>query len=196
MSRWRYSIVHTSEERLPLAIYETCMESVLRISMGPVYDIRQRNGVRRGIRAMYVNVLAGLHQCEEGTVYICEHDVLYPDGYFDWRAGKGEITYAKYALFLLPDGWALRNTYALSSCAGDRDALIAAIEAKLVEHCKRGKVARVEPAPTGYRDDGCQTVDIRHGQNYTGERNAECFPDHEYWGNAAEWWRKLKGEGQ
>lgn len=193
MSTTSYNIIQTEEERLDPIIRMASRASIRRAAgdYAKVIRITQRHTVRRGIRAMLINVLCALHQCQYDTVFIGEHDVLYPEGYFDYRAAAGDVTYAARALYLLPDGWAKRGSPALSSCAGNRDALIEAFDEILLQHCTRGKVSRVEPKATGLRIGAECTVDIRHGANYTGLRTAKCYLDDKYWGNAAEWWRKL-----
>jgi hypothetical protein len=61
----------------------------------------------------------------------------------------------------------------LSNCAGPRDILEKAIRAKLAEARRRGAPVWAEPGRALETSTPLPTVDVRHGRNFTGDREAE-----------------------
>ena len=125
--------------------------------------------------ALYCNILCGLHRCYEGDVYLCEHDVLYPQDWCDYDIPAGKISYHQNGYFYKPGhGFAVRVGYPLSTLAGDRDLLIDVFKKKMHELLAVGRVKWAEPRADAfdvvYRK-GTPFIDIRHGGNFTGDRN-------------------------
>jgi hypothetical protein len=130
---------------------------------------------------LYRQILAGLDQASNRLVFLCEHDVLYPDDYFDQMAIAAErhgIVANRYVIHLSPSGFfpADRTINFLSNIAGDRLLLKGMIAAKLAE-ARAGKLVFAEPQGTEIATAFCASpvCDIRHGSNLTGMRTSSEY---------------------
>lgn len=126
-------------------------------------------------------ILKGLAHIDTEYVALCEHDVIYPVGYFEAALavadGIGERwTYCGNAVHLTARGWGAHANYPrarLLSCLTARRADLVSFFAERSMSIDRGERVRVaEPI-----DDGCVSwecvepvIDIRHGENLTGDR--------------------------
>jgi hypothetical protein len=132
----------------------------------PVHEANHQN--------LYRQILAGIELASGRTILLAEHDVLYPPGYHTTmaKAAAGRICFNTNVWRLSAKGYfrASRPHRLLSNCAGPRDTVERAISAKVTEVQRLGTPQRAEP------DEGCEvsttlpTVDVRHGQNFTGNR--------------------------
>ena len=189
-----YDIVWTTDGSAPASII---MASLGTLPMNNI-TIHQRHTCRRSLRCMFINILCGLQQCEHDIVFICEHDVLYPRGYFDADLVTDAVTYSEWGVFLSAAGFRTRTRPALSSLAGDRKTLMRLFHGKLAEHYANGKVGWCElTAPDGLwhmRKATAPYVDVRHGMNYTGGRDGGMTCQNVLeWGNAGKLWEKIGG---
>jgi len=159
----------------------------------------QRRGAPKSIRSYYINLIAALNQCESGTVWICEHDVLYPPDWFDESLIESPITYAAHGYYLTNRGYTNRNGAPMSTLAGDVDTIRRALTDKLKEHFAGGRVKWTEPGiKDGYktmrtlRKNVTPYIDVRHGGNFTGARNGGKPRDAvEPWGCYKELWESM-----
>lgn len=141
---------------------------------------------------MYGQILSGISEAQSDLIVLAEHDVLYPEGYHEAmlaNAAAGALCYNNNIWCLNARGF-FRSAECdfLSNCGGQRDVLIQRIHGKIEEIKVRGYVNWAEPAADARFSSPNPTVDIRHGQNFTGTRQA---PDGkyqsqiEYWGSAS-----------
>ncbi len=127
-------------------------------------------------RTLFRQILAGLDRASHELVFLCEHDVLYPEDYFCEMAGPAcehGIVANRHVIHLSPAGFfpADRSINFLSNIAGCRPRLQSMIGGKLAE-LSAGKLVFAEPQgnqiPVVFSSK--PVVDIRHGRNLTGMR--------------------------
>lgn len=156
--------------------------------------------------SIYRNILAGLEKVTTPFVALAEHDVLYPEHYFDHRPTH-DIEYNKNRWCLHADlgEFSRRPEMALSQCFARTDVLRKAIMERLsvaatfAEHSKsfepgnRGPIAEVElgltPMSVGRFKSMHPTIDITgHGYNLTGPKkpHGKTRDRMKYWGAFAE----------
>jgi len=144
---------------------------------------------------LYQQILAGVARAAANTICLVEHDVLYAPDYFTAMvaavaANPDKLIYNHHLIGLDSISYFVpRWPYnMLSNLAATKDVLVRQLQAKVAEVIRVGDVAISEPdgavisTPT-------PTVDIRHQQNFTGNREAaEHLPMvHAYWGHARRW---------
>ena len=139
-------------------------------------------------RNVYEQILAGIGAAAKPVIALAEHDVLYPPGYFEAladAAGDG-VCYNTNLWRLNAHGFfRTANTHLLSNCGGARGLLARRIRAKLGEARRRGIPDWAEPRGDAEFRAPHPTVDIRHGTNFTGGRNApngRYRQSIDYWG--------------
>jgi hypothetical protein len=142
-------------------------------------------------RNMYEQILAGISAARSDLIVLAEHDVLYPIGYYDCliaATGAG-ICYNTNLRVLNSKGFFHPPVcHFLSNCGGKREVLAERIQAKIEEIRAEGTVAWAEPPGDSEFSSLYPTVDIRHGDNFTGGRDAPdgtYFSKIEYWGNSS-----------
>lgn len=140
----------------------------------------------RGYLAMTTQILAGLLLAESDVVFLCEHDCLYPDGYFDHRPSSRYVySYAGHTWKVDAEtGRALHyRCEQVSGLCADRELLLDHYRARVAHIEARGFSMRLgfEPGkPTrhgGLDDIPRETwwnerpiVDVRHGANLSPTR--------------------------
>lgn len=184
-----FAVVYYSNGRAPEPLRRYCLRLLVReatASGGEVvlvtWDPMPARGCRQIVwplheanyQNLYRQILTGIEHASARTILLAEHDVLYPPGYHSTMAQA-----AARRICINTNVWRLNaNGYfrmpslrrLLSNCAGPRVAVECAIRAKLGEAERLGTPKRAEP------DDACEvstalpTVDVRHGQNFTGNR--------------------------
>lgn len=138
--------------------------------------------------SIFNQILKGLDEVDAGdTVFLLEHDVLYPEAYFGYMTAIVEEHEEGYAGLVYNTNVYCMNSYGffpfrdyplLSNLAGESTIMREAIESKL---------ARAEADTLVWSEPGMDdtynarrvvstapTVDIRHGRNLTGDR---CPPE-------------------
>jgi len=197
------TVIWTTDQSVKSSISAYSMESIISNSPAGIriIEIVQSEQCTRSIKAMMINIMCAMQQCDTEIVYICEHDVLYPADYFDIRDVKYGVTYASNGLFLSHDGYSVRQHPPLSALAGRREILLQAFDDKLWEFYVRKSIKWSEPSPvdgiTRLRNNINPYIDIRHGNNYTGPRNGlQTMSESDYWGNASELWDEILCEDQ
>lgn len=183
------SIVYYSDGRAPASILAGC-RSVLTVSArisGATIVERCGADDKRTHSNIYRKILSGLDDVpDNGPVFLAEHDVLYPPGYFDLRALPDGVGYNTNIVILtmhgfFPAGAGMR----LSNAVGRRDDLRCAIERKLDE-AERGTVVWAEPYAAWWWSSDLPTVDVRGTWNFTGTRTSEQYSESDpYWGPAS-----------
>lgn len=203
MAKTTKSIIYCTCPGLDENIRKFCFDRLkkqAKESHAQLVTINQDTETPKGIRAYYDNLILGIARSRHDIVFIAEHDVCYPDNYFNQHI-TDEITYCSNVVYLLPDGFRKREySYApLSTLAGDKKAVKRAIERK-IEALEAGtKIDWFEPgiddstfAPT-FREFPLPILDIRHGGNFT-KNDKTFFPEtdvHEYWGKSNELWQAI-----
>jgi len=185
------TIIYTTDGKLNPQIRDFCFEHLKTNAPKEISIVKVENdeGEERSHAALYGNILAGIDAAKTKFVFLVEHDVLYPEGYFDVKDSP-KLSYSKDVIYLSEKGFSKRRLSSgpLSTFAGDKTILKEAIQAKLA---KGEKLKFAEP---GIDDEfaelvtfrnvkGC-IIDIRHGGNFTGDRKAKKYLDKvPYWGS-------------
>jgi hypothetical protein len=163
-------------------IIDNCTDTIYDIVSSGHACIRQNvqnSEVESSVFAMYCHILSALYECHAGTVYICEHDVLYPIDWCDFTPLDGTLSYhGNGYIYQLGDGFMPRGNPPLSTLCGERDLLIDAFTKNLSEYFTTGKIKHSEPKsyPIVMRT-GTPYIDIRHGLNATGSRSGKFTPE-------------------
>jgi hypothetical protein len=129
-------------------------------------------------------------------LFLCEHDVLYPDSHFleslDENKGKW-LTYNSNVIHMTRRGFEFTNfPHFLSTCCSFKSFLEDAIVQKQKEFDELGRVVHcelaVETTIPVYIFSGTDSIlDIRHGTNVTGDRDTGNYEDfNEFWGSYSE----------
>lgn len=196
------SIIRTEVEGMAPESVQRFSEKWMRREAGDaqVVVIRQDKSAPRTHASLYVNILCALNQCAHAKVFITEHDVLYPAGYFAAdKVPEHGISYAKSGFYLLREGYAWRNGTPMSTLCGHIDALRACLSVKLAD-CLNGKrIVWTEPGRGDSVDYSVRHepfLDIRHGQNWTGSRGGGLRHTVWPWGHYAELWNAIEKEEQ
>jgi hypothetical protein len=181
--------VRASGGELVLVTWYPIQARSCRQVVWPVHESNHHN--------LYRQILAGIEAASAQTILLAEHDVLYPPGYHTAMAeAAGRTICFNTNVWRLSSSGYFRTRplrHLLSNCAGPRAAVERAISAKAAEVQRLGTPQRAEP-------DGCEvfttlpTVDVRHGQNFTGSRkSADGFylPTIEHWGSFTRYTRLM-----
>jgi hypothetical protein len=127
---------------------------------------------------IYNQIMAGLKKAKHDTIFLAEHDVLYPKSHFDLRP-QDKIVYNSNVYHLTRDGYfKAPPVNFLSALVAKKEILTFGIQEKLKEIETTGRVVWAEPqGPNGCeRVEGADPIiDIRHGHNLTGMRSSEKY---------------------
>jgi hypothetical protein len=134
-------------------------------------------------RNIYGQISLGLSSAKYNTIFLAEHDVLYPDSHFDLRncqeIQEGKIVFNSNVYHLTKSGiFKAQGCNFLSTLVSDKNILAGGIRAKLRELNSTGQVLWCEPEGiNGYkRIEGKDPVlDIRHTRNLTGTRESDSY---------------------
>lgn len=169
------------------------------------------------LRSISYQMLQGCIAAEGfDLIFFCEHDVFYPEGYFDWEPDNKQPHKTQYyndnVIFTCGKGYFKRGTDRLpdvmgpcSMGTGFRECLIDALDKRILRNDKGGRILysevgnckeekkdgwKVAPRTTEY-----PALDIQHGDNYTrhklSRRNTQFYHYDEYWGSFHELWQRL-----
>ena len=135
---------------------------------------------------IYGQILKGIGLAKYETVFLAEHDVLYPESHFDLKDSQelkeGYILYNSNVYHLNKQGFFKAHDHNfLSTLVSDRYTLDRGIRAKLRELYKTHRVIWAEPeGPNGYKriEGEHPIVDIRHESNLTGSRTSTSYETH------------------
>jgi hypothetical protein len=159
---------------------------------------------QRGLHDCYLKIANGLDGlAPDDTVYLLEHDVLYPDGYFSRECGPdASFLYHQPVFRQNQHGFFPHTRGMLTSCVrSTAGQLTACFQKRLVwlrNHVRitwdePGGMGEVAPMVLDQCPDNKPVVDIRHGHNLTGHREAETYMDSiPYWGSHAALWSKYE----
>ena len=210
------AIIYYTDGRLPRQLGQACFDRLLVAAEGaPViavvpwdfegWDIRDADpcvpvfGVTRGTCDIYTKIMSGLLYVLPwgATVGLAEHDVLYPPGYGSQTLEDVDFSYPASIWCANESGFFLRPGRVTSCCIADVGALKASILMRLQHIENGGRIKWSEPGTMGEgtittRTGGHQPIDIRHGGNLTGTRNAAEYVQRVPWvGNHADLWADL-----
>lgn len=150
-----------------------------------------------GLRDCYEKIILGLAHAEHQMVYLVEHDVLYPCGYFDQAPAPDQsVFWFNMHVFRLNwRGFFLWGSQLTSNCVARVDLLRKCYDERMGWLMAGERIVWDEPGRMG---EVCPmanygtikpTIDIRHGTNLTGMREAdgEYLDEITGWAPAAEW---------
>jgi hypothetical protein len=142
--------------------------------------------LKRGYLTMFKQILAALENSTADVIYFCEHDVLYHPTHFDYTpADKNTFYYNQNVWFLrMTDGHCLHyDVNQLSGLCAWRDQLITHFKERVALVEKEGFSRKMGFEPfthnrikwtnkfsLGTWKSEFPNVDIKHGQNATGQR--------------------------
>ena len=233
-----YSVIYYTDNKLPLQFWQTCIKQlmwsiaastddepappeVLIMCNEPIPWLPehwQQHVVRgdRGLHDCYTKILAGLDLARHEIVYLCEHDVLYPEGYFEFTPNAKAFWFNHCTVRMNERGFFPHGSDITSACCGLIEPLRASFAKRMewISHDWRivwdepGAVwpERGSPGDRGYSPAYCDVlpsafymsefavVDVRHGTNLTGYREARAggyVAELPYWGKASDWWEEF-----
>ena len=150
------------------------------------------------INSYYKNILKGLRKVKGNTVFIAEHDCLYPPGYFD-QVPNQDISYCKNVYYLTSTGYLQRKfSYApFSTLIANKHVLKECIKRKMAMEAIRWYEPAIEdPGFKGeieWREQPYPVIDIRHDSNFT--KNKQEFvggvESLEPYGSAKDIWKAI-----
>lgn len=130
-------ILYYTDNRLDEKIMATCREQLVKaakgkkivsVSLQPIdFGENLVLPLERGHLTMFKQILAGLEKLDTDVVYMCEHDVIYPEEHFEFVPPKQDVYYYD------ENWWKVRNTDGqalffrakqLSGCCAYRELLI------------------------------------------------------------------------
>jgi len=196
------AVVYYSDKSISPQLKNTCLSQLLSVVPPEVELIMINQAARadRNLISLFLNILCGISQTEGDYIYLAEHDVLYPQGYFmpitDWQGQ--DFTFTQPGYFLNESGYYKRTGLPLSSLMGKREAMVKFCEMKLLTLLLKGQVRSCEPTPAQWhikiRRIENPFIDIRHSSNFTGNRHGKTIMQEiEYWPKAASIWKQIKG---
>jgi hypothetical protein len=206
----RFSVIYYSNGRLPEALKWHCLRILAKavcasagelicVTWEPLEFAAARNIVwphhLLKHHNLYQQILAGISEAKTDSVALAEHDVLYPAGYHDEllaRAGAGACFNTNVWRLNSNGYFRDENSRLLSNYGGRRDVVRSRIEEKLSEVRRHGRVATAEPEGDPEISTPIPTVDIRHGMNWTGNRepaDGAYLETLEFWGPCREYTR-------
>lgn len=185
----RGAVIATTDgqlEQTQPGIFNYCRERLRRqvkTARMELIEVANPPGAERSVKQMIRNVLWALDQTTARTVWIAEHDVIYPDGYFEAKVGHGPASKLTYAnpgevCYLTRQGFRKRGlpNAPFSTLAGRASMIRQALQDKLL----MDKIRWVEPGvDDGYvdlvtfREANGTVIDIRHGGNASGHREGK-----------------------
>jgi hypothetical protein len=145
----------------------------------------------RSHRSLYEQIRAGLLAAHHPLVFLVEHDVLYPEDYFAFAPPETEaVWYNRHAYVMTGRGFFACPHPLLSNACGHRDRLRLAVEQRITVLAAGARLRWAElgiggcdSCTAGDRWSPRPTVDVRHGGNFTGPRDAPALLDRiPYWG--------------
>lgn len=149
---------------------------------------------RRSHASIYGQILAGIDAAATDTIILAEHDVLYPHDYHKTmmlavEAVPQALVYNTNVIWLNEYGYFAVNTpHFLSNLAAHKSTLRKAILEKLNESLASVPVFAEPFGDTVLVATRNPVVDIRHGQNLTGNRDSSIHDSaNYYWGPKAIW---------
>ena len=210
--------LYYTDNTLPGRLAEHCWQCLRAAFPGPIVTVSQRplrwgdtkvttGPLGRSRHSMFKQIYAGLVAAYKvyrpDYVWMCEHDMLYPTGYFAFGPPDPNVFYyAANQVFMLEDGYASKAFPTLSGCVADFRLMLAHMALRLYRTEVLGKPkggwTNSEPAVSkgdemaswGWYSNARPVVDIRHGGNLSNISQetveAQTIP---YWGDHD----KLKG---
>lgn len=173
---------------------------IIAVTLGPTEDWGAERVVlplERGYLTMARQILTGIKLADADVVFLCEHDCLYPEGYFEHRPSSDQVySYAGHTWKV--DAETGRTlTYRMEQLSGlcaDRALLLDHYRRRVDRIAREGFTRRMgfepgKPVRHGGLDDVPREVwwnerpivDIRHGQNLTPSRwRKDQFRDQRY----------------
>ena len=201
------TIVYFTDSRLEEELDYAVRKQLLKAAKGiPIISVTQKpvdfgKNICVGFKprcylSLYEQLLIGLRAADEDSIiYLCEHDVFYHPGYFDYvPALKDKIYYNLHRYY------AMRNKNHFLKSVGKR-ALSQAVAYRevLIEHAmrqihnRRLNVPSPCVGPFLNYDAEFANIDMRHGGNFTTfcnfdnpEKDPRLFSSVDYWGTPDE----------
>lgn len=197
------AIIYYTDNSIPEHLQTYCFINLVKVISHEhkIVLIDQKPRANRLLLNMFVNILCGVNQTDADFIFLAEHDVLYPEGYFKIRLGSEDeswdFQFTRTGYYLDQAGYYKRQGFPLSSILARRPPLIEFCRSKIKMLLNEQDIMWSEPTPDAWhiktRDTENPYVDIRHGNNFTGMRNGKTILQTiPYWPPASELWAKLK----
>lgn len=195
--------VYYSDNSISERLRSVCMQQLMTALPPGVELVRilQSSRAIRGHVNLFINILCGISQTDADIIFLVEHDVLYPEGYFSTNGeqAKCDFIYTKPGFFLDENGYYPRHGFPLSSLSACREQLVEFCQRQLHTLLSGEPILWAEPYAGDYhikvRHLDRAFIDIRHRANFTGDRHAKTiFQQIDYWPTAAVMWSKIKEE--
>lgn len=197
------AVIYYSDNNISENIKTICLRQLITVIPPGVelVQINQHPSAKRCVLNLYVNILCGINQTDADYIYLAEHDVLYPHDYFVPMTDHKpfDFVFQRPGCFLDEKGYHPRGNYPLSSLMGTRQAMSRFCAMQMQKIMSPEGIRTCEPSPDEWHIKTLQTdhpyIDIRHGKNFTGDRESSiCIQQIVYWPDAAVMWKKLTGE--
>jgi len=214
------AIVYYTDNRLDAALGDYCRNQLRRRAGNiPIICISQEpmafgefpfcvGKIGRSSASIFMQIMSGAHLAKNMNIpwlFLAEHDVLYPPGYFDYTPpGPGIVCYQRHVYNVNDRGFWRADRPLMSGLCCDSETLEAAMRQRY-ENTRAGqRFSRSEPGtlledpyPMLTYHLARPMLDIRHGNNFTGGRASRDGYQStlEYWGPHAELWRRLGLKG-
>lgn len=199
------SIVYYTNNILPHALWRRCWDQLQDVASGHELIVVSRdpmpcaNNIVVGpkmpcLTSMYEQILAGVQAATHDTVYLAEHDVLYPAGYFDAERRGGRCYYNSNVIRMSVDGfYAYEQGRTPVQVLSQGSFARRDLERMARERVKRSRDghrytwAEFDELPYEEVQHQFPAIDIRHGANLSGGRRAKAVRMSDpYWGPHAD----------
>lgn len=194
----KFSVVYYSDGRNPEAVRAMCLtqlrEAVEDIG-GEIVMVDHAPTGPRSHKDLYARILAGLDRARCEIVFMAEDDVLYPVDHFMGLldAAAKKIVRNPKVINLTRKGFIYTGPgIYMSAYAGPRDLWRLAVQGKVSELERCGRVVWTEPSSDPVECDGTAVIDVRHECNFTGTRDGEGVGKVFGWPHAAVLLRGMK----
>lgn len=151
------------------------------------------------ILCMYQQLLIGAQEASPGLIFLAEHDVLYPQKYFDVTPPQ-TLYMSQNMYYLTSSGFfdSPKNRSPLSTLVMDRELLIRACSERVAfllregTHLTWSEIGKSDPYSHFFwltQGSTYPVVDVRHKKNYTGTRAfaiADLSDEIPFWGSLSE----------
>lgn len=204
------AIIYYSHDQAPQLVLDACREQLLKVAGNiPIISVthKEAKSFGRNLKighyphnhiTLYFQIMLGMEASGADIVYLVEHDVLYPEEYFDWTPPDDDkFHYQINNYYITPKGFLLLGEVSTSQLVCRRSWLmpnlwertIAASEGRYIAATEPGKMEPCDPSGRWRLDTfrgKYPAVDIRHGHNFTGMRgdeNSKYLFNIPYWGD-------------
>ena len=197
------TVLYYTDGSLPPEFAAAVLEQLGRAAGStPIVQQRQPDDWPHNHESIYRNIMAGLEQVQTPYVALAEHDVLYPEGYFDYHPKKDvDYNINRWCLHADRGIYSRRREWAMSQIFARTDVLRRAITERLQVAATYAEDTDCFEPGKGEIEHGLTPLSVRrfkskhptldisgHGYNLTGRKTprSQIRDEVPYWGQAAE----------